>query len=205
MVEWTQSPWSILLMVEGTLAPLGPRPPILQRRGLIWEKEFEKTKLGMRELVIESEYYETSHNGRWIPCYLLIMISWSYNLRRFSGIVACIWWYLIIWSLDAIDFLSSCLNACFWLIFWIVAATDAPLMIDSSLYKELMVTDGGPDEKIISRVWGAEWGRGVWGGSVGGVSLNLRMWVGLEGEGSKGCLYIMRRKLSDPRDKAATQ
>ena len=28
------------------------------------KKEFEKTKLGMRELVIESEYYETSHNGR---------------------------------------------------------------------------------------------------------------------------------------------
>ena len=29
--------------------------------------------------------------------------------------------------------------------------------------------------------------------------------MGLEGEGSKGCLYIMRRKLSDPRDKATAQ
>ena len=27
-------------------------------------------------------------------------------------------------------------------------------MIDSPLYKELMVTDGSPDEKIISGVWG---------------------------------------------------
>ena len=38
-------------------------------------------------------------------------------------------------------------------------------MIDSSLYKELMVTDGGPDEKIISRVWGG----GVREGSLRGV------------------------------------
>ena len=38
-------------------------------------------------------------------------------------------------------------------------------MIDSSLYKELMVTDGGPDEKITSRVWGG----GVREGSLRGV------------------------------------
>ena len=46
-------------------------------------------------------------------------------------------------------------------------------MIDSPLYKELMVTDGSPDEKIISGVWGA----GEWGGLSGitSRSLTLRM------------------------------
>ena len=45
---------------------------------------------------------------------------------------------------------------CYDWIFELLLASDAPLMIDSSLYKELMVTDGSPDEKIISRVWGGE-------------------------------------------------
>ena len=39
-------------------------------------------------------------------------------------------------------------------------------MIDSSLYKELMVTDGSPDEKIISKVWVGLWNGGGRGQNI---------------------------------------